>query len=59
MNDLDVLEISRLVLDCLDQVIEDLARRTGSVESQRAGALAHRARLRLDAIGVAALREVG
>ena len=57
--DLDALAVVRLVLDCVDQLVESDSRKTGSVESQRAGALARRARIALDQLGVQALREVG
>jgi hypothetical protein len=56
---LDVLAVVRLVLDAVDQVVESDSRKTGSVESQRAAALARRARVALDQLGMQALREVG
>jgi hypothetical protein len=59
VNALDTLEVLRLMLDALDAVAESELRRSGSVESQTANTLARRARLRLDQIGMQALKEVG
>jgi hypothetical protein len=59
VNDLDLCELLRGIVDALDAVAESELRRSGSVESQRASTLARRARVRLDQIGMKALQEAG
>jgi hypothetical protein len=56
---LDVLEAVRLVLSAVEQLAADSERRSGSVESQKAAGLAHRARSVLDAVASAAIAKAG
>jgi hypothetical protein len=58
-TDLDLFEAVRLVLDAVDQLAQDAARRTGSVESQKAEQLCARARRTLDAVASAAIAKAG
>jgi hypothetical protein len=59
VDELDVLEVVRATLDALDKVVEGQLRTEGSVESQRAAALAQRARHLLDGDAMRALQKAG
>lgn len=58
-SDLDLYEGVRLLCGAVEQLAADAARRSGSVESQKAEALVHRARYVLDALATAAISQAG
>ncbi len=58
-TDLDLYEALRLTLDSVDMLAADALRRSGSIESQKAEGLAHRARRVLDALAATAIAKAG
>jgi hypothetical protein len=57
--DVDLYECVKLVLDAVDQLAAHAVRTSGSVESQKAEGLAHRARHILDALVATGSAKVG